>query len=572
MDSAYLKNHVGVLLAKGIAETVTAQPSNPQEYLALFLLHQLQDEERRAYASTQKGKVNALRQEWSERRALREKTAADVIQRSFRRFQVHLRRKRAAEEALREAYEETEAEVEELLDEEEALKAGKGGEDAEENGEGTTSDKDPAARAAAALEDKETAMSESRREFFKSQRFLLTLPKSAVGELKHMLEDMAECVRVAQDATLGAYHRAAAQEAALVELVTAPSTANAEPVLSPAAAELAERLAEHRDHRFISIPYVTYLVFRCVCYLLLNSTPKDTNTAAKVAALLKPAVLVQHLRAFNPVSSYNRGVPLRLERLVPELAAAAGGDDDDGEGNAEERRRQDDAASEEALGAPFTQPTTRQVRRAARVLRICWLDGEYQCEVDPEEFYTEEMIEEDAAESDSDDEDKAPKEKLIPTLADEINAAAKARERVEELRNIVENQVKQRGGIVMYGVMRFVTAAVAYRQARDAVVQQRQDMGLSLDDLDELPEDEAEDPMNDEALVDEETGELDMVGVQALQERLGVDTEEALAKIWEIRDRRQREAYSMKAISLQRQLDASGEEDDEEEEGESEAA
>ncbi|CBZ24125.1 conserved hypothetical protein [Leishmania mexicana MHOM/GT/2001/U1103] len=564
MDSAYLKNHVGMLLAKGVAETVTAQPSNPQEYLALFLLHQLQEEERKADAATRRRKVDDLRQEWCQQRALREKAAVDMIQRCFHRFQDRLRTRRATEEELQEVYQAAEAEAEELLDEEEAIKAEKGGEDGGEDGAGATSERDSASRTAAAQE-KEAVMAEARREFFKAQRFLLTLSKSAVGQLKHELEEEAERVRIAQDATLGAYHRAAAQEAALVEATTAPSMANAAPALSPAAAELAERLSEHRDHHFICVPYVKYLLFRCLCYLLLNATPKATNSAAKVAALLKPSVLVQHLRAFNPVASYDRGVALKLERIVPELAGSTHGDEGNDEGDGAERHKQNGAsAEEEGASVPFTQPTTRQVRRAARVLRTCWLDGEYQCEVDPEEFYTEEMIEEDAAGSGSDSEEGAPKQKLIPTLADEIEAAAKARERVEELRNIVETQVKQRGGTVMYALLRFVSAAVAYREARDAVVQQRQEMGLPVDTFDELPEDEAEDPMNDEALIDEETGELDAAGVQVLQERIGVDTEEALAKIWEARDRRQREAYSMKAISLQRQLDVSGEDEEDE--------
>ncbi|KAK7198602.1 Dpy-30 motif containing protein [Novymonas esmeraldas] len=575
MDSAYLKNHVGVLLAKGIAETVTAQPSNPQEYLALFLLHQLQEEERRTDAATRKRKANEMRESWEQQRALREKAAVDVIQRGLHGFQARLRAKRAAEEELREAYEAAEAEAEELLDQESAIKAERGdGEDAEEAGggedveAGAGSGKDPAARAAAALAKKQAALLEARGEFFKSQRFLLTLDKGAVGRLKGELVDMAERVRMGQDATLGAYHRAAAQEAALVEAITTVPTANTTPALSPAAAALAERLVEHRDHRFLSVSYVNYLVLRCVCYLLLNATPKATSTAAKVAALLKPSVLVQQIRAFNPVATYDRGVALRLERLVPELAAGAGGgdgDEDGGDGGDGQRRQSGAPAEDEGPSVSFAQPPTRQVRRAARVLRLCWLDGDYQCEVDPEDYYTEEMVDEDAAKAEADGDDGgAPVESHVPSLASEIEAAAKARERAAELRETVAAQVKQRGGVVLYGLLRFVSAAVAYRQARDAVVQQRQGMGLSVDTSEELPEEEAEDPMNDEALVDEESGEPDVAGVLALQERIGVDTEEALVKVWEARDTRQREAYEMTATSLQRRLDAGGEEEEEE--------
>jgi hypothetical protein len=44
MDSAYLKSAVGSVLAKGIAETVVARPSDPIDYLAQFLLKSVSDE------------------------------------------------------------------------------------------------------------------------------------------------------------------------------------------------------------------------------------------------------------------------------------------------------------------------------------------------------------------------------------------------------------------------------------------------------------------------------------------------------------------------------------------------
>ncbi|KPI84116.1 hypothetical protein ABL78_6832 [Leptomonas seymouri] len=579
MDSAYLKNHVGAMLAKGIAETVTAQPSNPQEYLALYLLHQLQEEERRVEATTRRKKANEMRENWSQQHALKEKAAVDVIQRGFFRFQRRLKEKRACEEELRSRYAEAEEEAEDLLDQEATLK-----ENAASNADNQDDETHENEAASAKLEEQEAVLEEARAEFFKSQRFLLHLSKTSLGKLKEELMDMVERVRMAQDVTLGAFHRAAAQESALIEVMSAPvpptASDTATPALSPAAAELAARLEEHRDHRFVSVPYINFLVLRCLCYLLLNATPKATSTPAKVAALVKPTVMVQQLRAFSPVASYDRSIPLKLERVVPALAAAAGGGDggdgDDEDGDAE--RNTNAAADEGGVSVPFRQPPTRQVRRAARVLRFCCLDGEYQCEVKPEEYYTEELVEEDAekaaAEEDEENgsnngnegalQDESKPSALIPTLAQEIEEAAKARERAEKVRGMVMDQVKQRGGIVLYGLLRFASAAVAYRQARDAVARRRQEMGLPADTSEEMPEEEEEDPLNDEALVDAETGEADHAATLALQERIGVDTEEGLTKIWEARDARQREAYAMKAAALQRQMDARGEDDEEE--------
>lgn len=598
MDSAYLKNHVGAVLAKGIAETVTAQPSNPQEYLALFLLHQLQEEERRVDAATRRKKASEMREDWSQQHAQKEKAAIEVIQRGLHRFQGRLKAKQAQEEELCTLYADAEAEAEDLLDQEATLKENHNN-DHHNNAEGDT-EKDPAA---AKLAAQEANLTEARAEFFKSQRFLLHLSKTSLGGLKKELVEMAERVRMAQDVTLGAYHRAAARESALVEVLAGPPSSPSQqqqqlaagaassptPALSPAAAELAARLEDHRDHRFISVPYVNYLVLRSLCYLLLNATPKATSTPAKVAALVKPTVMVQQLRAFNPVAGYDRSIALKLERLVPELATALtggdGGEGDDGEDGS--GKNADGAAADDngGVSVPCRQTPTRQVRRAARVLRLCWLDGEYQCEVNPEEYYTEAMVEEDAAKAEAaatndndmnnsndgdagddvheNDATTGERASAIPTLAQEIEAANKARERVEEVRTTVADQVKQRGGIVLYGLLRFATAAVAYRQARDEVARMRQELGLPADTQEELVAEE-DDPLNDEALVDAETGEVDEAATLALQEHIGVDTAEALVKIWEARDTRQREAYAMKAAALQRQMDAGGEDEDEE--------
>ncbi len=45
LDSDYLKRTVGPLLAKGLTQTMEQQPNDPVEYLALYLLHQVQLEQ-----------------------------------------------------------------------------------------------------------------------------------------------------------------------------------------------------------------------------------------------------------------------------------------------------------------------------------------------------------------------------------------------------------------------------------------------------------------------------------------------------------------------------------------------
>ena len=52
MDSAYLKSTVGSVLAKGIAETVVAKPSDPIDYLAQFLLKSVADEKEEKFLKT----------------------------------------------------------------------------------------------------------------------------------------------------------------------------------------------------------------------------------------------------------------------------------------------------------------------------------------------------------------------------------------------------------------------------------------------------------------------------------------------------------------------------------------
>ena len=77
MDSAYLKSTVGSVLAKGIAETVVAKPSDPIDYLAQFLLKSVADEkEEKSLKTAQKAETE--RTQAAEAKAAAAKEAADA--------------------------------------------------------------------------------------------------------------------------------------------------------------------------------------------------------------------------------------------------------------------------------------------------------------------------------------------------------------------------------------------------------------------------------------------------------------------------------------------------------------
>ncbi|KEG06171.1 hypothetical protein DQ04_15521000 [Trypanosoma grayi] len=78
-----------------------------------------------------------------------------------------------------------------------------------------------------------------------------------------------------------------------------------------------------------------------------------------------------------------------------------------------------------------------------------------------------------------------------------------------------------------------------------------------------MPEDEEMDANNEEALRDDD-GEVDEAAVRQLLLRIGVDTDEALAKIWEQKDEALRNKWRAIAAARRRA-------EEEEEEGESAA-
>lgn len=96
--SQYLKDSVGEILAHAIAHTVEQQPSDPVEFLALYLLHQIQIRE--VVSKRRQSDRERLDKERVEHEEKRQRAAA-VIQSEFRRYLEAKRRKHEEEEILK---------------------------------------------------------------------------------------------------------------------------------------------------------------------------------------------------------------------------------------------------------------------------------------------------------------------------------------------------------------------------------------------------------------------------------------------------------------------------------------
>ena len=112
-ESAYLKEDLGPVLAKGLAAVAIAKPSNPTEYLALWLKHYLQQRSRKIAEVEQLKQLEAEREEWAKGRGQREKSASTIIQREWNAHVNSVEEARQKEAALRDLF----AKVEESLDE-----------------------------------------------------------------------------------------------------------------------------------------------------------------------------------------------------------------------------------------------------------------------------------------------------------------------------------------------------------------------------------------------------------------------------------------------------------------------
>jgi hypothetical protein len=112
-ESAYLKDDLGPVLAKGLAAVAVARPTDPVEYLGLWLLHYLQQKERRIQEVEAARQLEGEREAWAKGRAAREKSATAIIQREWK---AHVR---AGQEAIRKeaALRKRFLEIEDTLDE-----------------------------------------------------------------------------------------------------------------------------------------------------------------------------------------------------------------------------------------------------------------------------------------------------------------------------------------------------------------------------------------------------------------------------------------------------------------------
>lgn len=117
-ESAYLKDDLGPVLAKGLAAVATARPDDPIEYLGLWLLHYLQKVERRAADVAAASQLESEREEFAVQRALKEKAATTTIQREWRAH-VHASDEAKRKEAhLRQLFDRVEETAEERVPEE----------------------------------------------------------------------------------------------------------------------------------------------------------------------------------------------------------------------------------------------------------------------------------------------------------------------------------------------------------------------------------------------------------------------------------------------------------------------
>jgi hypothetical protein len=162
-ESAYLKEDLGPVLAKGLAAVAMARPSNPADYLAMWLLHHLQQRERKVTEVQNLKQLEAEREVWAKGRAQREKIATTIIQREWRAHTTAVEDQRQKEAALRDIFSQIEETLEEKFPEEVIA----------ETGEKTEAEKE-------AEQNRLT----SQVQFFRSKLFVAELGKAHIADIK----------------------------------------------------------------------------------------------------------------------------------------------------------------------------------------------------------------------------------------------------------------------------------------------------------------------------------------------------------------------------------------------------
>eukprot|EP00758_Cryptobia_borreli_P020251 Tbor_TRINITY_DN9899_c0_g1::TRINITY_DN9899_c0_g1_i1::g.11931::m.11931 len=118
IESSYLKEDLGPVIAKGLAEVCIARPQDPQQFLGLWLLHYVQQRQRKADEVSIRAKLESEREEWRKGRGVRERIAASAIQREWRAHLCRGEEHRREEAALRQLFADVEDEAAEGSDEE----------------------------------------------------------------------------------------------------------------------------------------------------------------------------------------------------------------------------------------------------------------------------------------------------------------------------------------------------------------------------------------------------------------------------------------------------------------------
>lgn len=173
VESAYLKEAVGAVLAKGMAAVTMAQPQDPVEYLALFLLHSVQKAELSKRNAAASRILEQQREEWAVARARREQEASQIIQRQWK---AHLRlidEARARDEELKNVFADIEDGGGEL--------GSRGGSPDDEHGGDGEGGHDGGADSNDPLEvDRATAL----QTFKRARLFVRALDKKVLGAMK----------------------------------------------------------------------------------------------------------------------------------------------------------------------------------------------------------------------------------------------------------------------------------------------------------------------------------------------------------------------------------------------------
>eukprot|EP01007_Sphenomonas_quadrangularis_P002690 NODE_445_length_1476_cov_162.171689_g328_i0.p1 GENE.NODE_445_length_1476_cov_162.171689_g328_i0~~NODE_445_length_1476_cov_162.171689_g328_i0.p1 ORF type:complete len:346 (-),score=82.18 NODE_445_length_1476_cov_162.171689_g328_i0:377-1414(-) len=237
IDTAYLQESVGKVLATAIAATIEAQPADPVEHLALWLLHYLDRQQAEKAKLEQLHKLEQEREKWNFEYATKSAIAATTVQLAWRQHVRFAREKAAREQRLARRIEEHEA----LMEENDEFRTDNIVVETEEKSEHEV--------------EKETEKLRAHIEFRKAQSLVSQLDKTSIADLKTRKKLPADAVSV----------------------------------------------------------------MRCVFYLL-DRKPRQVHNWESITAIIKPSVLLESVRSFDPVATGQRRRKfMRVRRILRPL-------------------------------------------------------------------------------------------------------------------------------------------------------------------------------------------------------------------------------------------------------------